>query len=293
MNEPDRPNPYSPDASNADAPRSLADPHKDGLKGNTAMSTQSPTLTAAGAMLAASYEAPVGTDVIDDSLDTIAELYEYNHWVFSTFRGHVAGRVLEVGSGTGNITRFLAMTGTQVVALEPVPHFQERAKDALRHMSHVSSVRGFLHELPVPTDDAAMFDTVVSCNVLEHIEDHVEALRQVRAQLRPGGKAIMFVPAGPMAFGRLDRELGHFRRYTRGSLRRAFEDAGLEWVEGRYSNGVGLLGWWFNSVVLRRRHVPVKQAKAFNRLVPMLSAIERMLPMPMGQSVIGVARRPL
>ncbi|MCE9591357.1 MAG: class I SAM-dependent methyltransferase [Planctomycetes bacterium] len=235
----------------------------------------------------------MGTGVIDDSLVTLSELYDYNHWVFSTFRRHVEGRVLEVGAGTGNITRFLSMIATEVVALEPVPGFRSEADKCLGHMRHVSSRSGYLHEMAVPAEPGAMFDTVVSCNVLEHIEDDVAALRQMRGQLRPGGKVITFVPAGPVAFGQLDRELGHFRRYTRASLRKAYEAAGLEWVEGRYSNLVGLAGWWFNSVVLRRKHVPVRQAVSFNKLVPLLSAFERMLPMPMGQSVVGVARRPI
>lgn len=243
----------------------------------------------AGAGLAVN---PAGTDVIDHSLEMLSELYEYNEWIYRLFRGHVKGRVLEIGSGTGNITRFLSMSGSRVVGLEPVPSFLDNARRRLGHMKHVSFKPGYLHDFPVPATSDEMFDTVVSCNVLEHIEDDVAALRHVRDQLRPGGKAIMFVPAMPLAHGRLDRELGHYRRYTRGSLRRAYEAAGMQWIAGGYSNLLGLAGWWLNSVVLRRRHVPVKQAKTFNRLVPMLSAIERALPLPMGQSVIGVARRP-
>ena len=235
---------------------------------------------------------PLGTDVVDDSLDTLSGLYDYNHWVYSMVRPYVSGRVLEVGCGVGTITRFLSMNADEVVGVDPVGRFVDRFKQAFAHMSHVSAHQGFLHDLPRPEDECHMFDTVVNCNVLEHIQDDVGAVATMAQQLRPGGKLTVFVPAGPLAFGRLDRELGHFRRYTKRSLQAVFEAAGLQWVEGRYCNGIGLLGWWLNSVVLRKRLVPTKQAQAFNRLVPLLSALERMVSLPFGQSVIGVGRKP-
>jgi len=236
---------------------------------------------------------PAGTQVIDHSLDTLSGLYEYNHWVYNQIRPYVAGRVLEVGCGGGNITQFLSMNADEVVGIDPVERFIQRFHERLGHMSHVSARHGYLHEYPRPSGAGSYFDSVVSCNVLEHIEDDVQAVSMMARQLNPGGRVVVFVPACPIAFGKLDRELGHYRRYTKRSLRRVFEAAGLEWVTGQYSNVVGLLGWWLNSVVLRRTQVPAKQASAFNRLVPLLSVVERVLPLPIGQSVMGIGRKPL
>ncbi len=234
---------------------------------------------------------PVGTDVIDQSLDTISSLYEYNHWIYSLIRPYTRGRVLEVGCGKGNITQFLSMNATEVVGVDPVHRFVWDCRKRFRHMSHVSAKVGYLHDLSLPVQAAQLFDTVVSCNVLEHIQDDVEAVAMMARQLRVGGRVVIFVPAGPWAFGRLDRQLGHYRRYTVSSLRRVFLQAGLQWVKGTYSNSVGLLGWWLNSVVLRRRQVPEQQAAWFNRFVPLLSALERITPLPLGQSVMGVAMK--
>lgn len=235
---------------------------------------------------------PFGTETIDDSLELIEQLYDYNHWVFSLVRPFVGDDVLEVGAGTGNITQFLAMRARRVVGVEPVDHFADRFVERFQHMSHVSVQRNYLERLSTPRDDDDAFDTVICCNVLEHIEDDVAALRQMAGQLRTGGRVVIFVPAGRIAFGRLDRELGHYRRYTLRTLRRAMTAAGLEWRTGRYSNALGLLGWFISSVVLRRTRVPAGQAKIVNALTPLLSAAERYLPLPFGQSVIGVATRP-
>ncbi len=244
-------------------------------------------------LAADAYEADSSTDVIEDSLDVIEELDAYNRWVFELLSPHVAGRVLEVGCGTGNITQFLASRADEVVGIDPVARFVDKFRLRFAGNQAVTSHRCTLADLTPASDDSGCFDTAVSCNVFEHIENHVAALGQVARHLKPGGKAVIFVPAGPVAFGKLDRELGHYRRYTVGSLRQAMQDAGLEWVEGRYSNMVGLFGWWLNSVLLGKTTVPGKQAIWFNKLVPFLSRIERFIPTPFGQSVVGVARKPL
>jgi SAM-dependent methyltransferase len=239
------------------------------------------------------YESDSSTGVIEDSLGVIEDLGAYNRWVYDLLEPHVTGRVLEVGCGTGNITQFLTKSADEVVGIDPVARFIDRFRQRFAASRSVTSHRCTLADLTPPIEDHACFDTAVSCNVFEHIEEHVGALKQVAAHLRPGGKAVIFVPAGPVAFGKLDKELGHHRRYTVATLRQAMQDAGLEWVEGRYSNAVGLFGWWFNSVVLRKTTVPGGQAVWFNRLVPVLSRLEKRIRPPFGQSVIGVARKPL
>lgn len=238
------------------------------------------------------YEADASTHVIEDSLEMIESLNAYNRWVFDLLKPHVNGRVLEVGCGTGNITKFIARQADAVVGIDPVGRFIQRFKARFAGDEKVTAHQFTLDQMPKPGDPSERFDAAVSCNVFEHIEDHVTALRQVCEQLKPGGKAVIFVPAGPMAFGKLDRALGHYRRYTVRSLRRAMEDAGLEWVEGRYSNMVGLFGWWLNSVLLRRTLVPSDQAKWFNKLVPIFRRFEGWFKPPFGQSVVGVARKP-
>ena len=71
-------------------------------------------------LAADAYEVDSSTGVIEDSLDLIEDLGAYNHWVFDLLKPHVAGRVLEVGCGTGNITKFLASAADEVVGIDPV-----------------------------------------------------------------------------------------------------------------------------------------------------------------------------
>ncbi len=110
----------------------------------------------------------------------------------------------------------------------------------------------------------ARFDTVFCINVLEHIEDDRAALRTFHRVLVPGGHVLIWVPAVQAAYGPLDAELGHFRRYSKASLGAAFAAAGLDLVTLRYSNPIGLLGWMFNAHVLKTRAHSLTQVRVFD-----------------------------
>jgi SAM-dependent methyltransferase len=136
------------------------------------------------------------------------------------------------------------------------------------------------------------FDSVVLVNVLEHIADDVGALKTFDQIVVPGGRVIVFVPALQMAYGPLDAELGHHRRYSKRTLRAAFTDAGLELIRLRYTNPIGLAGWMFNAHISKSRKHTLAQVKLFETLVaPWALPLERLVPPPIGLSLIAVGRR--
>jgi SAM-dependent methyltransferase len=139
---------------------------------------------------------------------------------------------------------------------------------------------------------AQRFDTVFCVNVLEHIEDDLAALRTFRSVLAPGGRVLIWVPAVQAAYGPLDAELGHHRRYSKVSLARVFSDAGLDIEVLRYSNPIGLLGWMFNAHVLKTKAHSLGQVRIFDTLIaPWALPLERLVPPPIGLSLIAVGVR--
>jgi SAM-dependent methyltransferase len=96
-------------------------------------------------------------------------------------------------------------------------------------MPGIPLVRFDLADSPLLSDT---YDAMVLLNVLEHIEDDVAATRHIARMLKPGGVAVIEVPAGPELFDDYDRELKHFRRYTLPGLCKVIEGAGLK-VERR------------------------------------------------------------
>jgi SAM-dependent methyltransferase len=224
-----------------------------------------------------------------EDLETIQEARRYGEHVFSLFRPYIGRRVLEVGCGIGTMSRKLAEVVDLIVGIEPNANCVERVEEAMRDEPKFSLRPCLLEDCSTDELSSHGFDTVYCVNVLEHIEHDVAALRLFRDILAPGGRVLIFVPAVQAAYGPLDAELGHHRRYSRESLARAFADAGLGLEMIRYTNPIGLAGWLYNSYITKARVHSVAQVKLFETLVaPWALPLERVFTPPIGLSLMAV-----
>jgi len=227
------------------------------------------------------------------TLETIAPLHKYHSFLWGTVSDYAGDRVVEVGSGIGNITQFF-LTKPRVWATDVGKDYLRGLHAKFDARPNVDVVRLDLTQ-PLSEDNAgsiaAQADTAVAFNVVEHLEDDLQALRTIWQTLQPSGRLLLVVPAHPFAYGALDKDLDHFRRYTRAGLESVVQEAGFEIESTTRANSIGLFGWWFNGRILRRNHVPAFQAKINNLLVPLLR-LERALGIPFGLSLVVVAKRP-
>ncbi|MBC8331998.1 MAG: class I SAM-dependent methyltransferase [Anaerolineae bacterium] len=227
---------------------------------------------------------------ITNTLDLLTDTYNYNHWIYSLMRPHLGERILEVGAGIGNITQFL-LSSKEVVCLDLEDEYVDILRDYAHTHKNITPLQLSLLDLPSTQAPLNYFDTVLCINVLEHIENDLLAVQQMASVLKPGGKLWLYVPAGQWAYGALDKELGHFRRYTRPRLRSLAIDANLELLECHYVNMVGIFGWYWSARVRKDRVIRRANAHLMDRLVPYLSAIERLVRPPFGQSLVAVMER--
>lgn len=157
----------------------------------------------------------------------MAEIEE-SHWWFRERRILIAreirdwkpGQALDIGAAAGGNTRVLQRHGWQTVALE----YDESAA-ALAKSRGIEVLRGDATRLPFPD---SRFDLAVSYDVLEHIEDDGAVVREIARVLKPGGRALIAVPADPRLWRQHDVAVNHVRRYTRASLSVLFEEAGFQ-----------------------------------------------------------------
>ena len=82
---------------------------------------------------------------------------------------------------------------------------------------------------------------IYTSNVLEHIEDDVSALTQIRAKMEENGIIAIYVPALPILFSDLDRSVGHYRRYSKKDLLHKISLAGFEVRDCYYNDCLGVI----------------------------------------------------
>ena len=224
----------------------------------------------------------------DFEFAALSEAKNYRNALLREFSGHLHESVLEVGAGIGQITGQLLQNPaiTRLVSIEPDPKFCAGLRTAFP--AH-AFIEGTIDDLK--NDDA--WNAILSVNVLEHISEDERELGIYRQKLsREKGTLCLFVPARPEIFAPIDRDFGHFRRYTQPELRGKLEGAGFEILQLRYYNFAGYFAWWLNFCVLKKRSFDLQSVRIFDRVIfPPVHAIESKICLPpIGQSLLAIAR---
>ncbi len=225
------------------------------------------------------------------TLEAMERARNFNQWMFDRIKPFAGSRVLEVGSGRGNMTRFFMQKDIIIASDIDEEHLQILR----RQFGSCPNCR--IEKLDLTGFDPASFanekpNTIVCLNVLEHIEDDRAALRRLWNTLAPGGKLILLVPSIPFLYCSMDRTINHYRRYSRLSLRKSVEEAGFRVLHQEAFNFLGIFGWFINGKILRRKSVPLLQLVVFDRLL-FLFKFERVLRLPWGLSQIAICEKPL
>jgi glycosyltransferase involved in cell wall biosynthesis len=213
----------------------------------------------------------------------------FTKWMADVIRPYVGEKVLEIGAGTGNLTvQLIPRTLYWVSDVNPLYlNYLERVRLDRPYMQ-VGFTDGEKGEsFPKETK----FDTVICLNVVEHLADDLTALSNFREVLEDHGRAIILVPCGPWLYGSLDEVLGHHRRYTRKQLTDLVEQAGFHLERMLEFNRIGVIAWWLNARLLRRRTFGFWQIKLLNALTPVFRVLDSFLPLP-PLSLIAVISKP-
>ncbi len=228
--------------------------------------------------------------VVEETLSKMNALESFNRHIYDTIAPYCGEKILEVGAGTGNITRFL-LSKSEVVATDLNPSSIERLKDEMTGMDGFEAFTWDVAKAPRKALKDGKFDTIVCLNVLEHVDDHQAALGHMRDLLAPtNGRLVLLVPAYEALYSDLDRNLGHFRRYEREALQALLKETGFEVERCFRFNLLGVLGWFLNGRILKKARLPVGQLGAYEMIAPLALPLESRVDLPAGLSLIAIAR---
>ncbi len=145
----------------------------------------------------------------------LTRMGNYYLWILNNFSGAIGSRVWDASAGFGNVTELLSQQAEFVLTTE----FTElRLATLHKHFEKHENIK--VHFCDLTKDDALAFakydlDTIVTLDVLEHIEDDQYTLRICYDVLRPNGRLLIKVPAHMFLYGSLDKASLHFRRYAK------------------------------------------------------------------------------
>ncbi|MEI6632730.1 MAG: glycosyltransferase [Chlamydiota bacterium] len=228
-------------------------------------------------------------DIGRETLIRMEKVRRYNDWLYERVSPFLGRRILEVGSGIGNITGKI-LNRELVIASDVSESHLQTLRTRFVAGDRLKIVEFDLDRCETGGFRGEKIDTLLCLNVLEHIKDDAAALRCFRDILVPGGRLVLLVPACPSLYSKIDAGLDHYRRYSRAELGSKLEVAGFRVEHAGFLNLPGALGWFMNGRILRRNMLPKYQLKLFDLFVPLLK-IERRLKIPFGLSLLAVGRK--
>jgi len=232
------------------------------------------------------YENRYGHAILQD----LSLARRFNEWMMKTIIPFVGEKVLEVGSGIGNMSRLLPKK-ERLTVTDKDPIFLEILENNFSDNDVVNVTK-----LDINNDsdfdklNEKNYDTIVCLNVLEHVKDDKAAILRMQRLLKHGGKLIILVPQYQWLYGSYDEMVGHYRRYNRKELELLFNKCGFDIHYTRGFNFASMFGWWLNAVILKRKVMGKLQLKIFDMLVPIIRVFESIFPLP-GLSLIMIGTK--
>jgi len=230
-----------------------------------------------------------------DTLEVISDAGKFNQWMYDTIKPYCSGNILEVGSGIGNISQYFLNDNFEI-SLSDLSN--DYFKILEQKFSGFSNLKGLFTldfaekelELKYP-HLIGQFDTVFALNVLEHVPDHEQAVKNCHKLLRPGGNLVILVPAFQSLFNQFDVALEHQRRYTPKTLKKVMDIPGFSIIQTQFFNVPGILGWYVSGKLMGKNLIPGGQMKLYDQLVPLWKVADWFLRPFLGLSVICVAKK--
>jgi 2-polyprenyl-3-methyl-5-hydroxy-6-metoxy-1,4-benzoquinol methylase len=228
-------------------------------------------------------------------LDVISKADKFNRWMYETIKPYCSGKVLEIGSGIGNISKYFLAGQFQIVLTDVRDIYCDKLKEKFSSDSNLLGVENLdLVDLDFDKKYVTHFEkynTVFALNVVEHIKDDGLAIANAKKLLVNGGHLIILVPAYQKLYNQLDKALEHYRRYTKKQLNVLFANSGLEIIGSKYFNAVGIAGWYVSGKLQKNEAIPEGQMGLYNTLVPIIKIVDKVVFNEFGLSVISIGRK--
>lgn len=232
-------------------------------------------------------------------LDALAKAHHYQKWIYESVAPHLGKRVLELGSGIGNLSQWLPDGELLVLSeLESELISVLKGNSEVQKKKNIQIIQLDLEKGLSEQVQSFDVDTIVSFNVMEHIKEDVDSIRSQVSVLKNSKskrpkRLVIFVPAHNFAYGALDRVFKHYRRYDAKMIREIFKNIDPSLVpQIRYFNALSFPGWIIQGKFFKKTVIKENQIKLIELMIPFWKPFDylltKILRYPLGQSLICV-----
>ncbi|MFH0876158.1 MAG: class I SAM-dependent methyltransferase [archaeon] len=231
------------------------------------------------------------SDVGGELLETLDRSQNFVNWMYSQIRPYLYGNLLEVGSGIGTYSKKIIRDFPDKKII--LSDIDKKHLEILKTRFTSKNVTVKKVDLNKASDlNIKKINSVFGLNVLEHVEHDVTALKNVYDLLEKGGRAIFLVPAHKVLFNPIDKEMGHYRRYTKKEIIYKVSKTKFKLRKLFYFNCFSIPGWYISGNILKKNTINATSMKLLDTIAPYLRLLEKhIINKKMGISLIMVLEK--
>jgi len=229
----------------------------------------------------------------DLNLKILRKADNFSNWMFSQIKPFLKGTILELGSGIGTYSKLVIdnFPNNKIILSDIDKKYVKYLNDKFAQLN----VSIFKLDITNRNDFRNLnctVDSIFVLNVLEHVEDDVQVLKNCYSILNHGGKLIILVPAHKFLFNCIDKTVGHYRRYTKKEMIGKVSQTKFKVKQLFYFNFLSIFGWYWNGSILKKEILNESALGLLNKLVPILSFFEKyILRKKLGMSLVVVLEK--
>jgi trans-aconitate methyltransferase len=214
----------------------------------------------------------------------------YFKLILENFDGCIGNNILEVGAGTGNLTKWLRIQypDANITALEPSSNMIKAIKD--KNIPNIEIKQGFLKD--VYSELHYQFDTIIYNNVLEHVADDQSEINLSYTILKNGGYLLSYNPALQALYDHHDESVGHYRRYQKDDLKTKYQNSGFIVQKAKYHDMLGAFLMFVKYKIFKSTNIEQGSAVLyFDKVLPIVDKMEKYLPVPFGKNLFVIGKK--
>jgi SAM-dependent methyltransferase len=216
-----------------------------------------------------------------DHFDSASNFREYQ---ISLIKKFIKGKFAEVGAGKGGLVPFYTKLLKDITLLEP-------EKKLFKTLKKKFSSKKIKIKNKTIKNINKKFDTIIYYDVLEHIRDDLNEIKNAKKKLKKNGYLIFSVPAYQAFYSSFDKSVGHYRRYNKRNFIQLEKKTNLKIEKIVYYDSMGFLFLVLNKIFSLKQTNLKNKIYIWNLLMPVSKLIDFLTFNKFGKSLLCVFKK--
>ena len=217
-------------------------------------------------------------------LDHFDSAFNFRKYQISLIKEFIKGKFLEVGAGKGGLIPFYKKFTRDITIIEP----EKKLFKILRNNRNNKNIKIKNQAIK---DIKGKYDTIIYYDVLEHIKDDLNELKNAKKKLKKNAYLIFSVPAYQTLYSDFDKSVGHYKRYNKDDFIKLEKKVGLKIEKLVYYDSLGLFFLILNKLFSLKQTNLKKKIFLWNLFIPISKLVDLLTFNRFGKSLLCVFRK--